>query len=91
MGDFWKPTADMFTSLIDKPRMTDRLLSKPPFKYIFDIVTETIKKTGCGNGTYSPYLGLFTGQEANADFYNDRDKKIVYLQKVIKLAELMNG
>ena len=50
MGDFWKPTADMFSSLIEKPRMTDRLLSKPPFKYIFDIVMETIKKTGCGNG-----------------------------------------
>ena len=50
MGDFWKPTADMFGSLIEKPRMTDRLLSKPPFKYIFDIVMETIKKTGCGNG-----------------------------------------
>ena len=50
MGDFWKPTAEMFTSLIEKPRMTDRLLSKPPFKYIFDIVMETIKKTGVGNG-----------------------------------------
>ena len=27
----------------------------------------------------------------NADFYNDRDKKVAYLQKVIKLVELMNG
>ena len=54
MGDFWKPTADLFTGLIEKPRMTDRLLSKPPFKYIFDIIMETIKKTGVGNGTYLP-------------------------------------
>ena len=59
MGDFWKPTADMFSSLIEKPRMTDRLLSKPPFKYIFDIVMETIKKTGCGNGkTYMRFRSL---------------------------------
>lgn len=36
-------------------------------------------------------LGLFTGQEVNADFYSDRDKKVAYLAKVIKLVELMNG
>ena len=52
MGDFWKPTADMLTSFIDKPPMTDRLLSKHPFKYILDVVTEAIKKTGCGNGKF---------------------------------------
>jgi hypothetical protein len=54
MGDFWKPTADMFGGLIEKPRMTEKLLLKPPFKYLFDIIMETIKKTGCGNGTPLP-------------------------------------
>ena len=37
------------------------------------------------------YLGLYTGQEVNADFYSDRDKKIGYLQKTIRLVELMSG
>lgn len=32
--------------------MTEKLLAKPPFKYIFDIITETTKKTGFGNGTF---------------------------------------
>lgn len=50
MGDFWKPTADLFTALIDKPKMSERLLIKPPFKYLFDIITETTKKTGFANG-----------------------------------------
>lgn len=50
MGDFWKPTAELFTGLIDKPKMSDKLLLRPPFKYIYDIVMETIKKTNCGNG-----------------------------------------
>lgn len=45
MADFWKPTSDMFSGLIEKPKMTEKLLSKPPFKYIFDIIIETSKKT----------------------------------------------
>lgn len=49
MGDFWKPTAEAFTALIEKPKMTEKLLLKPPFKYLFDIISETIKKTGFGN------------------------------------------
>ena len=54
MSDFWKPTSEMFSRLIDRPKMTEKLLLKPPFKYIFDIVMESIKKTGCGNGNFYP-------------------------------------
>ncbi len=54
MGDFWKPTADMYGSLIEKPRMTEKLLTKPPFKYIFDIVVETSKKTDFAKGIPRP-------------------------------------
>jgi hypothetical protein len=54
MGDFWKPTSEMFSGLIERPKMTEKLLLKPPFKYLFDIIMETIKKTGCGNGNPPP-------------------------------------
>lgn len=53
MSDFWKPTHDLFSGLIERPKMTEKLLLKPPFKYLFDIIMETIKKTGWGNGTSS--------------------------------------
>ena len=43
MGDFWQPTAEMFGSLFEKPKMSEKLLIKPPFKYIFDILSETTK------------------------------------------------
>ncbi len=78
MADYWKPTAEMFTSLIEKPKMTQKLLSKPPFKYLFDIISETTKKTGFANG-------LYTGPETNGDHFADKDKKVAYLEKLIKL------
>lgn len=49
----WKTTADLFEALIERPKMTEKLLAKPPFKYLFDIITETTKKTGFANGTCS--------------------------------------
>jgi TRAF3-interacting protein 1 len=36
----------MFSSLFEKPKMSQKLLEKPPFKYIFDIIVETTKTTG---------------------------------------------
>lgn len=50
MGDFWKPTADMFTSLFEKPKMAEKLLLKPPFKYLYDIFAETTKTTNFAKG-----------------------------------------
>ncbi|MBS1889728.1 MAG: hypothetical protein JST59_00415 [Actinobacteria bacterium] len=50
MGDFWKPTAEMYTSLIERPKMAEKLLIKPPFKYIYDIFAETTKVTNFAKG-----------------------------------------
>jgi TRAF3-interacting protein 1 len=40
----------MFGGLFEKPKMSDKLLQKPPFKYIFDIIAETTKVTGFSKG-----------------------------------------
>jgi TRAF3-interacting protein 1 len=37
------------------------------------------------------FPGLYVGPELNAEFHNDKDKKIIYLQKIIRLVELMIG
>lgn len=49
----WQETAQMFSSLFERPKMSEKLLCKPPFKYIFDIISETIKTTGFANGLYN--------------------------------------
>jgi len=83
MGDqYWEVTAQMFGALFDKPKMTEKLLSKPPFKYLFDIITQTTKSTGFGKG-------LFKDDEQSADFYDTKEKKIYFLRKVIALSGAM--
>jgi TRAF3-interacting protein 1 len=53
----------MFSSLIENPKMTEKLLSKPPFKYIYDIIIETCKKTNFAQGSFDfKFSGLYNAQ-----------------------------
>ncbi|CAD8101136.1 unnamed protein product [Paramecium primaurelia] len=82
MGDFWKPTAELYSALFEKPKMSQKLLEKPPFKYIFDIIMETTKQTGYAKG-------LYTNDELDGNSYDNKDKKLLFLQKIIDLTSMM--
>ncbi|CAD8195748.1 unnamed protein product [Paramecium pentaurelia] len=82
MGDFWKPTAELYSALFEKPKMSQKLLEKPPFKYIFDIIMETTKQTGYAKG-------LYTNDELDGNSYDNKDKKLLFLQKIIDLTQMM--
>lgn len=90
--DFWQTTAQMFGSLFDKPKMTEKLLLKPPFKYLFDIVIQTINVSILFIQSF-PYLyqstgfgkNLYTKDELSADFYDTKEKKMYFLRKIILL------
>jgi TRAF3-interacting protein 1 len=64
--------------------MSEKLLNKPPFRYLHDIYTATLGKTGFGNG-------LFEGEELNSKSYEDKDSKLGFLVKVITLTEMVIG
>lgn len=62
--------------------MKENLLTKPPFRYLHDIFTATLGKTGWGEG-------LYQGDELNSKSFEDKDSKLAWLVKIITLTELM--
>jgi TRAF3-interacting protein 1 len=56
----------MYTKLFQKPPMSEKLLSKPPFKYLFDVVVALKGATHFGEG-------LYTDQELDPNLYNVRN------------------
>jgi len=83
MGD-WQETAAMYEQLFAKPKMSEKLLSKPPFRFLHDMYTATMGKTGFGQG-------LFEGEELNSKSFEDKDSKLAFLVKLITLTEMVVG
>mmetsp|Transcript_31112 Transcript_31112/g.47535 ORF Transcript_31112/g.47535 Transcript_31112/m.47535 type:complete len:85 (+) Transcript_31112:33-287(+) len=84
MGDFWTETSEMYSQIFAKPKMTEKLLSKPPFRYLHDIFTATMAKTHFGEG-------LFEGNDLNSKSFDDKDSKLAFLVKLITLTEMVIG
>ncbi|BFZ22679.1 hypothetical protein BsWGS_25719 [Bradybaena similaris] len=79
-----KKTQDTLGKIIKKPPLTDKLLGKPPFRFLHDIMTSVIKTTGF-------MQGLFTEAEMNSENVKDKDAKIAFLQKAIDMVSAVTG
>ena len=74
----------MYEQLFQKPKMTEKLLCKPPFRYIHDISTATMAASGFADG-------LYTEAELDAKSITEKEAKIDFLAKMIALVETMTG
>ena len=71
-------TQEKLQPLFIKPKLTDKLLAKPPFRFIFDIVFAVFESTGFGQG-------LFTSEEKDSEMVKEKDQKMAWLDKLINL------
>lgn len=71
-------TQEMLQPLFQKPQLTEKLLQKPPFRFLFDIVMAVMKGTNFGQHLYS-------AEEMDFNNINDKEKKIHFLEKIIKV------
>lgn len=79
-----KKTQDTLGKVIKKPPLTEKLLSKPPFRFLHDIITEVVKNTGF-------LKGLYTADEMNSANVKEKEAKIIFLQKAIDVVGMING
>ncbi|GMH61171.1 hypothetical protein TrRE_jg12709 [Triparma retinervis] len=70
-------TRSMMEKIVKKPKCSDKLLGKPPFRFLHDLISAVIKNTGFGEGLYP---------EEMLDSKNVKEKsaKIQYLETIIQ-------
>ncbi|XP_033333077.1 intraflagellar transport 54 [Megalopta genalis] len=89
MADDVKPeviskTQELLGKYFKKPPLTEKLLKKPPFRFLHDIVSAVVRETGFLDG-------LFTEEELNSENINNKETKLAYLTKLIDVVKLATG
>ena len=74
-------TQALLSEIIQRPKLTDKLLSKPPFRYLHDIITEVVRVTGFAKN-------LYTDLEMDSANVNEKTQKMDFLEKIIKVVGL---
>ena len=81
LEDSISTTQQTLQAIFARPKCTSKLLTKPPFRFIFDIVTATLKNTGFPNQYFSQ----------DSDSLKDKTSKIEFLEKLIYLVSVCIG
>ncbi|XP_033304595.1 TRAF3-interacting protein 1 [Bombus bifarius] len=79
-----KNTQDLLGKYFKKPPLTEKLLRKPPFRFLHDIVSAVINETGFLDG-------LYTEEELNSENIKNKEAKLAYLTKLIDVVKLITG
>ncbi|BES99260.1 TNF receptor-associated factor 3 interacting protein 1 [Nesidiocoris tenuis] len=78
-----KETQALLGKYIKEPPLTEKLLKKPPFRFLQDIVKSVVKETG--------YLGDVFSTEELSENIKEKEKKIAFLKKLINSLQSSTG
>jgi hypothetical protein len=77
LTDKWEDTKKLMEQITMKPSMKEKLLRRPPFRYLHDILMGVNRET-------SFFTGLYKGDETHSELLQGKDAKINFLTKAIK-------
>ena len=77
-------TQQVLKPLFTKPGLTEKYLSRPPFRFLHDVVTATLRETGFPSN-------FFSNEEFDASSFEDKNRKIAFLEKLIALVSICHG
>ncbi len=80
MGDITasiKQTQEQLGKFVKKPPLTEKNLTRPPFRFLHDIVHNVIDSSGF-------MTGVFTAEELDAANVTSRDAKSAFMQKFVQ-------
>lgn len=77
-----KKTQDTLGKYVKKPQLTEKLLKKPPFRFLHDVINAVIKETGF-------LKGLYTTEELNSENVKEREAKLSFLNKLIDAVKII--
>ncbi|KAH6593490.1 hypothetical protein BASA50_007300 [Batrachochytrium salamandrivorans] len=84
LDELTKKTIDILGRVLKKPPLTQKLLAKPPFRYLHDIFSELIRTHG-----FAP--SLYTDTEMNSSNIKDKEGKVQYLTKMVDCIGIATG
>ena len=83
-ADVAEATREALRPLISRPKLSDKLLGKPPFRFLHDIISNVTKATGFADG-------LFEGDELVGIAIKGKEPKCNYLTKIITCVGIALG
>lgn len=75
LEDVIEAVKERIGAIIQRPKMSEKLLSKPPFRFLHDVITGVMNATGFAEG-------LYTAEELDSGSITDKAAKIAYLDKI---------
>ena len=83
-GEMIKQTQSSLGQFVKKPPLTEKLLNKPPFRFLHDVISAVITDTGS-------LEGLYDEKEMKSDNVKDKEAKVEYLTKLIDCLSFTTG